>query len=154
METLVFKEIVIFPELFLGISIIYLVMHCTFLAIQKKYPLIQTSVLYLSVLTLFFSIFLVLNEHLNVLEMSCLNNTFVNDYAGFSSKLIIGSLSIFCLLMMQPYILSQKINNFEYFLLILFSVLGLFLLCSSNDFLTAYLALELQSLSFYVLAAF
>jgi NADH:ubiquinone oxidoreductase subunit 2 (subunit N) len=56
--------------------------------------------------------------------------------------------------MMQPYILSQKINNFEYFLLILFALLGLFLLCSSNDFLTAYLAIELQSLSFYVLAAF
>jgi NADH:ubiquinone oxidoreductase subunit 2 (subunit N) len=153
-ETLLFKEIVIFPELFLGISIIYLVMHCTFLAIQKKYPLIQTSVLYLSVLTIFFSFYLVLNEHLNVLEVSCLNNTFINDYASFSSKLIIGSLSILCLLMMQPYILNQKINNFEYFLLILFAVLGLFLLCSSNDFLTAYLAIELQSLAFYVLAAF
>jgi len=153
-ETLLFKEVVIFPELFLGISIIYLVMHCTFLAIQKKYPLIQTSVLYLSVLTIFFSFYLVLNEHLNILEVSCLNNTFISDYASFSSKLIIGSLSIFCLLMMQPYILNQKINNFEYFLLILFAVLGLFLLCSSNDFLTAYLAIELQSLAFYVLAAF
>jgi NADH:ubiquinone oxidoreductase subunit 2 (subunit N) len=153
-ETLLFKEVIIFPELFLGISIIYLVMHCTFLAIQKKYPLIQTSVLYLSVLTIFFSFYLVLNEHLNVLEVSCLNNTFISDYASFSSKLIIGSLSIFCLLMMQPYILNQKINNFEYFLLILFAVLGLFLLCSSNDFLTAYLAIELQSLAFYVLAAF
>lgn len=153
-ETLLFKEIVIFPELFLGIAIIYLVIHCTFLAIQKKYPLIQSSVLYLSVLTIFFLVYLVLNEHLNILELSCLNNTFVVDYASFSSKIIIGSLSIFCLLMMQPYILSQKINNFEYFLLILFAVLGLFLLCSSNDFLTAYLAIELQSLSFYVLAAF
>ena len=71
-----------------------------------------------------------------------------------SITLMMDSLSIFCLLMMQPYILNQKINNFEYFLLILFSVLGLFLLCSSNDFLTSYLAIELQSLSFYVLAAF
>lgn len=153
-ETLLFKEIVIFPELFLGISIIYLVMHCTFLAIQKSYPLIQISILHLSVLTIFFSFYLVLNEHLNLLELSCLNNTFIFDYASFFSKIVIGSLSIFCLLMMQPYILSQKINNFEYFLLILFALLGLFLLCSSNDFLTAYLAIELQSLSFYVLAAF
>lgn len=153
-ETLLFKEITIFPELFLGIAIIYLVIHCTFLAIQKKYPLIQSSILYLSVLTIFFLVYLVLNEHLNILELSCLNNTFIVDYASLSSKIIIGSLSIFCLLMMQPYILSQKINNFEYFLLILFAVLGLFLLCSANDFLTAYLAIELQSLSFYVLASF
>jgi NADH-quinone oxidoreductase subunit N len=36
----------------------------------------------------------------------------------------------------------------------LFAVLGLFLLCSSNDLLTAYLAIELQSLAFYVLASF
>jgi len=55
---------------------------------------------------------------------------------------------------MQPYILTQKINHFEYILLILFSVLGLFLLCSANDLLTAYLAIELQSLAFYVLASF
>jgi len=153
-ETLLFKEVIIFSELFLGVSIIYLVMHCTFLAIQKKYPLLQTSVLYLSVLVVIFASYLVFNEHLNVLELSCLNNTFLTDYISFVTKLIIGSLSAFCLLMMQPYILSQKINNFEYFLLILFAVLGLFLLCSSNDFLTAYLAIELQSLAFYVLAAF
>ena len=36
-EILLFKEIVIFPELFLGISIIYLTLHSTFLAIQKDY---------------------------------------------------------------------------------------------------------------------
>lgn len=153
-EILLFKEIVIFPELFLGISIIYLTLHCTFLAIQKKYPLIQSSVLYLSILIVFFASYLVLNEHLNVIEMSCLNNTYVNDYISFVSKLIIGSLSMFCLMMMHSYILGQQINNFEYFLLFLFSVLGLFLLCSSNDLLTAYLAIELQSLAFYVLAAF
>ena len=153
-ETLLFKEIIIFPELFLGISIIYLTLHSTFLAIQKEYPLIQSSVLYLSVLILIFAFYLVYNEHLNIIEISCLNNTYIADYMSFVSKLIIGSLSIFCLLMMHSYILNQQINNFEYFLLFLFSVLGLFLLCSSNDLLTAYLAIELQSLSFYVLAAF
>lgn len=153
-ETLLFKEIIIFPELFLGVSIIYLTLHSTFLAIQKKYPLIQNSVLYLSVLILLFAFYLVYNEHINIVEISCLNNTYIADYMSFVSKLIIGSLSIFCLLMMHSYILNQQINNFEYFLLFLFSVLGLFLLCSSNDLLTAYLAIELQSLAFYVLAAF
>ena len=153
-EVLLFKEIVIFPELFLGISIIYLTLHSTFLAIQKKYPLIQSSVLYLSILTLVLSFYLIYNEPLNNAELICLNNTYVVDYMSFVAKLIIGSLSIFCLLMIHSYILSQQINNFEYFLLFLFSVLGLFLLCSSNDLLTAYLAIELQSLSFYVLASF
>lgn len=37
---------------------------------------------------------------------------------------------------------------------LLFAVLGLLLLCSSNDLLIAYLSIELVSLSSYVLAAF
>jgi|TARA_B110000261_G_scaffold157349_1_gene192280 NADH-quinone oxidoreductase subunit N len=153
-ETLLFKEIVILPELFLGLSLVYLVLHCTFLAIKKKNLLIQNSVLYLGVLVLFLSCVLVVNDCLDVLELSSLNDTIINDYVSFSSKLVIGSLSLFCLLMIQPYLASQKINQFEYILLILFAVLGLFLLCSSNDLLTAYLAIELQSLAFYVLASF
>jgi NADH-quinone oxidoreductase subunit N len=56
--------------------------------------------------------------------------------------------------MIQQYLADQKLNHFEYVLLLLFSILGLFILISSNDLLTAYLAIELQSLSFYVLAAF
>ena len=153
-ETLLFKEIIILPELFLGISLVYLVLHSTFLAVRKNYPLIQSSILYLGVLVLFLSCLLVLNDGLDVLEQSVLNDTIVNDYVSFFSKLVIGSLSLFCLLMIQPYLINQKINQFEYILLILFAVLGLFLLCSSNDLLTAYLAIELQSLAFYVLASF
>jgi NADH:ubiquinone oxidoreductase subunit 2 (subunit N) len=45
-------------------------------------------------------------------------------------------------------------NNFEYVVLILISIFGLFLLCSSNDLITAYLAIELQSVAFYLMAAF
>jgi len=151
---LLYREIIILPELFLGISLVYLVLHCTFLAVRKNYYLIQNSLIYLSLLALVFTCFLVFNDSLNVLEFSAFNNTIVNDYVSFFSKLIIGSLSLFCLLMIQPFLVSQKINQFEYVLLILFSVLGLFVLCSSNDLLTAYLAIELQSLAFYVLASF
>ena len=151
---LLYREIIILPELFLGISLVYLVLHCTFLAVRKNYYLIQNSLIYLSLLALVFTCFLVFNDSLNVLEFSAFNNTIVNDYVSFFSKLIIGSLSLFCLLMIQPFLISQKINQFEYVLLILFSVLGLFVLCSSNDLLTAYLAIELQSLAFYVLASF
>jgi NADH-quinone oxidoreductase subunit N len=46
------------------------------------------------------------------------------------------------------------LNNFEYVLIILFGILGILLLCSSNDLITSYLAIELQGLAFYVLASF
>jgi NADH-quinone oxidoreductase subunit N len=56
--------------------------------------------------------------------------------------------------MIQRYITVQKINYFEYSILILFALLGIFFICSSNDLITAYLSIELQSLAFYVMAAF
>ena len=55
--------------------------------------------------------------------------------------------------MIQRYIVVQKINYFEYSILILFALLGIFFICSSNDLITAYLSIELQSLFFYVMAA-
>jgi NADH-quinone oxidoreductase subunit N len=55
--------------------------------------------------------------------------------------------------MIQRYISVQKINYFEYSILILFALLGIFFICSANDLITAYLAIELQSLSFYIMSA-
>ena len=153
-ETLLFKEISIFPELFLGISLVYLVLHGSFVSMRNEYPLIQTSMVYLGVLVLVLSVLLLLNDQLHVLGLGIFNNTISNDYVSFSSKVITGILSIVCLLMVQSYLISQKINQFEYVLLFLFSVLGLFILCSANDLITAYLAIELQTLAFYVLASF
>jgi len=46
------------------------------------------------------------------------------------------------------------IFKYEHDLLILFGVLGLLFLCISQDFLSVYLAIELQSLAFYSLASF
>ena len=147
LETLLFKEINIFPELFLGISIVYLTLHSTFISINKHYILIQNSLVSLGVLVLLLVCYLLLNNQLDILNITNLNNTIINDYLSFSSKLIICFLSL-------SYLIDQKLNHFEYVLLILFSILGLFVLISSNDLLTAYLAIELQSLSFYILTAF
>jgi NADH-quinone oxidoreductase subunit N len=154
LNLLTFKEISILPELFLGVSIIYLLIHGIFLTVNKDHPLIKNSLIYLSILILSMTIFLLANDNLTVLESTNFNYSVINDYLSFTSKILIGTTSIFCLFMFNQYLTDQKINHFEYVLLILFSILGLFLLCSSDDLLTAYLAIELQSLSFYVIAAF
>lgn len=155
-ETIKIKEMGLFPELFLGLAIIYLIMHGLFVFFnsRNKFPLIQTSMINLSVLTLFMACFLLFNDSLVVIDYVSFSNTIANDYLSFSSKILIGITSIICLLFIQQYIVAQKINQFEYIVIILFAILGLFLLCSSNDLITAYLAIELQSLSFYILAAF
>ena len=151
-----FKEIIpIYPELFLGFSIIFLLLHGTLASsnIKKCYPLIQKSVSSLAVLVLFFTFFLESNLSINVL-CSFFNNTFFHDYLTVFTKLFLLIISIVSLLVVQLYLKDQKINSFEYTILVLFSIFGLLLLCSSNDFITAYLAIEIQSLSFYLLASY
>jgi len=51
------------------------------------------------------------------------------------------------------YIEGRKINSFEYIILILFSTLSALFIVSSYDLISMYLAIEFQTLSFYVLAA-
>lgn len=150
---LIFKEIQLLPEIFLGISIIYLIIHGTFISVNNKYLLIQNSVLYLSILIIVMFCFLLLNNNVEYNNFQIFNNTIIVDYLSFSSKVWIAIISIFCFLMVQRYLVVQKINYFEYSVLILFALLGIFFICSSNDLITAYLSIELQSLSFYIMAA-
>jgi hypothetical protein len=83
------------------------------------------------------------------------NNTIINDYLSFTSKLTVCLTSVLFFLLVKISLKDELIrNNFEYVILILISVLGLLILCSSNDLMTAYLSIELQSVAFYILASF
>ena len=155
-ETIKIKEMGLFPELLIGISVIYLILYGLFLSYnaEHNFPLLHSSILNLSVLVISLSCFLVINENLCNSNFISFSGTITIDYLSFISKIVIGVASLICLIMIKQHLKAQKINSFEYTIVILFAVLGLFLLCSAHDFLTAYLAIELQSLSFYILAAF
>jgi NADH:ubiquinone oxidoreductase subunit 2 (subunit N) len=155
-ETIKLNEMGVCSELFLGICIIYLFFFGTFTCYNNRFnfPIIQKSTSYLAVLTLIMVSYLFINDGLNDLNYICFNSSIASDYLSVTSKLIISISSIIFLLMVQEYFLYQKINHFEYILIFLFALLGIFLLCSSNDLITAYLSIELQSLAFYILAAF
>lgn len=146
----------VIPEFFLGISIIYLLLFGAIVSTSKTYPLIQRPILKLSILILIFTVCLIYSneEHCIGFREHILNNTMVGDYLGFASKLIISVFSLLCLIMIKYYLIDQQINQFEYLIVILVGILGLFILCSSNDFMTAFLALEVQSLAFYIMSAF
>ena len=150
---LIFKEIQLLPEIFLGISIVYLIIHGTFISVNRKYLLIQSSVLYLSVLVISMFCFLLINNSIECNNFQTFNNNIIVDFLSFFSKIWIAVIAIFCFLMVQSYVVKQKINYFEYNVLVLFALLGIFFICSANDLITSYLAIELQSLSFYLMAA-
>lgn len=155
-DTIKLNEMSVFAEFFLGISIMYLIIHGLFVSFNSNnsFPLTQSSITNLGILILLMSCFLLFNDSLIIIKYVSFCNTIVNDYLSFSAKILISVSSIICLLLIKQYLIVQKINSFEYIIILLFAVLGLFLLCSANDFITTYLALELQSLSFYILAAF
>ena len=152
--TIQINEIGVFSELFLGVAIIYILLFGTYTSYNKKFgfPLIQNSILFLGILIMTMICSLVLNDNLIISNYLSFNYSINNDFLSVSSKLVIGIFSILFLLIIEQYLISQKINHFEYVLIILFAILGLFLLCSSNDLIVTYLAVELQSLSFYLLA--
>lgn len=90
----------------------------------------------------------------SVLNLLSFNDSIVNDSLAITAKFIIGFSSLCYLIFIIQYLKDQKLSNFEYYILLLTSIFGFFLICSTNDFITAYLAIELQGLAFYVLAAF
>ena len=87
LQMLSFKEIQLLPEIFLGISIIYLLIHGTFMSVSPKYLLIQNSVLYLSVLIVSMFCFLLVNNAVESSDFQIFNNTITVDFLSFSSKL-------------------------------------------------------------------
>jgi|TARA_B110000211_G_scaffold234846_1_gene306724 NADH-quinone oxidoreductase subunit N len=136
---------ILFPEIFLSISIFFLLLLGVF--IKDSYNLITK----LSLLALASTLFIILKED-NVL-IKIFSDSFVrNSFTSFIKILIIVS-SIFIINSSQIYIKDQKIAKFEYPIIILLSILGMFFMVSSNDIILFYLGLELQSLSLYILAA-
>ena len=70
------------------------------------------------------------------------------------SKIILSIGSIIFILLSIRSLKNENLFRYEYILFILFAILGSFVLISSNNFLTAFIGLELQSLSLYLMAAF
>jgi len=65
------------------------------------------------------------------------------------------SLTSFLVIISSKYYLERaNYNHGEFYILILSSLLGMMLMVSSRDLILTFLALELMSLSFYVLAGF
>ena len=92
--------------------------------------------------------------NISLLTLTSFNDTIYNDQLSFISKLIIGISSILYLVLISQYLKRQQLSNVEYYIILLTSIFGFFLLCGANDLITAYLAIELQGLAFYILASF
>jgi len=136
----------IIPEIFLSLSIFITLLIGVFF--KNSYNLV-TNITYVIIACLLLIIFNSFNESGNLFFNSFVSNSFINFF-----KILILLGTFFVLLITQNFIKETKINYFEYPLLLLFSVLGMFFMISSNDLMSFYLGLELQSLALYILASF
>jgi len=136
---------ILLPEVFLTLSIFSILMIGAF--IKNSFNLIFN----LSSLILIITIGIILNNPNN--QEKIFLDSFTRD--GFSNffKIMILISSLFVLNSSKNYILDNKLGKFEYPIIILLSILGMFFMVSSNDIILFYLGLELQSLSLYILAS-
>ena len=142
MQTIIY----ILPELFLSLSVMFLLMLGVF--VKKSFKLVNL----LTLLILLFSIILVLNQPNEIIKVFA--GSYIIDSLSIYMKALTLLFCFFVLLTSKDYIKSIKIDKIEYPVLILASTLGMLLMISSYDLMVFYLGLELQSLCLYILASF
>ena len=76
------------------------------------------------------------------------------DYFSVVFKLVFAVTALFVLAMADTWLKRVDRGKGEFHLLTLFATLGMFFLCSGQDFATLFVSLELITISFYSLTAF
>ena len=136
---------ILLPEIFLTLSIFSILMIGVF--IKDSFNLIFN----LTSLILILTTAIIFNSPNNV-EKIFLDSFMRDPFSNFFKILILVS-SFFVLNASKHFIIDNKLAKFEYPIIVLLSILGMFFMVSSNDIILFYLGLELQSLSLYILAA-
>jgi NADH-quinone oxidoreductase subunit N len=84
---------------------------------------------------------------------SLVTTFYVFDFIGVFFKCVLLVAVGICLLVSVEFLIKQQLISFEYFVLVLFSAVAMLLLLSSCNLISVFLALELQSFCFYILAS-
>ena len=140
----------VYSELFLIITLSLLIVFLVLIDYNLYYKVILTSLTGKLLIVLYILLFIITNN--NFSNFLIFDNLLIVD--NFTT--LVKNILIFCFIITifisLNYIKLEKIDKYEYFLLVGLSSLGMFTIVSSNDLITLYLALEIQSLCFYILA--
>ena len=136
---------ILLPEIFLAISIMTILMVGVFN--KDSYNLVTK----LSLVIILLTIFILYNKEIYTIKV--FSEIFISNPFTTFIKILLLVAGFFVLNSSQQFIKDNNINKFEYPIIILISILGMFFMVSSNDLIIFYLGLELQSLSLYILSA-
>ncbi|MDX1975456.1 MAG: NADH-quinone oxidoreductase subunit NuoN [Rickettsiales bacterium] len=135
------------PELFLGLTALILLVHGVY-----RQQRCNTGLVWIAVASLVFGVYLLINGM--GANWTVMNTMLAaSNYTALAKILVLVS-TILVLLLSEAWLSEGEGKPFEFIILTLFSVIGMMLMISANDFLSVYMALELSSLALYVLASF
>ena len=134
------------PEINLSILAICSLMYGLF---SKKNSFIKTT--NFAILSLLFVTLLIYIDITT--SFASFDNYFSNNSFTKFFKILTTLGAAASLVISKNYFVDSKINKFEIPTLLLFSTLGMMLMISSKNLMIMYLAIELQSLSLYVVAS-
>jgi len=134
------------PELFLAVVTSLLLMYgvlrgeaaTAFISVATSVALIVTAILLFAPYR----------------EGTAFASLFVTDRLTTTMKALVLISSAVAILMSRAYFERAQAWRFEYPLIVALATLGMMLMISSNDLMSLYVGLELQSLALYVIAAF
>ena len=133
------------PELVLAVGALFLLMVGVFAGEKSSEPVSWLAVLVI-ILAGGWMMF-------NPADGAAYGGAFVSDGFGRFMKLLVLVGSAGALVLSIAMARAEKIDKFEYPVLIVLATLGMMLMISANDLISLYMSLELQSLALYVVAA-
>jgi len=145
----VFDLVPAITEIFLAVAAMALLMIGVFRSDEGDRSRFVST---LAVMALVVGLFLLLGR--DSARAETFGGHFVNDgFAVYLKALVLLGAGL-CLIMSPAFFEGEGVPRFEYSVLALFSTLGMLMMISANSLIALYLALELQSLPLYVMAAF
>lgn len=141
-------------EIFITLNICILLIYGVILStsIRLGHPLLINNIAWLTFQVITLSFFLVFYQ--SVFVLASWNGFLVSDKFAHNAKIFILAVSLGWFLATFTYIVKEKINSFEYWILILLGITAILLVFQAYDLLAIYLTIEFQSLTFYILASF
>src|SRR5579862_1172278 len=81
-------------------------------------------------------------------------NLIRSDAFSFFFHLLVGLVAVLIVLASESYLEREKLESAEFYALLLFATAGMGVLASANELLTAFIGLEMSSISSYILAGY
>ena len=138
----------IFPEIFLSLSIMFLLILGVFK--KNSFNIIHN----LSLIVLLVTAVITFNETISINEELLFNQSVIIDPLSSLMKIVTLLAAFIALAISTNYLKTLNLHKIEYSILILSALLGMMIMIGANDLIVFYMGLELQSLALYVLATF